>query len=140
VTTQLLTEALRRLRAVGARSSSANQRLDLWRGVRHTLVPHDFMECGGTELAPMSTTAKLDVALDYLGDARNGSVGQGVLFKMHTASSLERGADIAFLSAFPEEEECLFPPLTFLRVTGSMEVSVGDALVSVIEVVPVLGS
>lgn len=30
-------------------------------------------------------------------------------------------ADIAFLSAFPEERETLYPPLTYLRPTGRQE-------------------
>lgn len=32
---------------------------------------------------------------------------------------MDRGADIAYLSAFPNEKECLFPALTYLRPTGN---------------------
>ena len=35
---------------------------------------------------------------------------------------MERGADIAFLSAFPGEAEALFPPLTYLKPTGRQHV------------------
>ena len=36
-------------------------------------------------------------------------------------SFLERGADLAFLSAFPGEDEFLLPPLTCLRPTGNAQ-------------------
>ena len=35
---------------------------------------------------------------------------------------MDRGADIAFLSAFPGEREVLFPPLTYLKPTKRREV------------------
>ena len=51
------------LRAVGAESSSANEAMDLYRGMRNVDVPNEFLEKGGTELAPMSTTSDLTIAL-----------------------------------------------------------------------------
>jgi hypothetical protein len=53
----------------------------------------------------------------------------------------ERGCSLAFLSAFPAENEILFPPLTYLRPTGKTEVlSVERILFTVVELVPVFGS
>ena len=82
----------------------------------------------------MSTTSELDVALCY------ASGGQAsLIFKLHTATFMERGVSIAFLSAFPAEAEVLFPPLTYLRPSGrTLSKRVGDLDVTVIEVVPVL--
>ena len=44
-----------------------------------------------------------------------------LLLKIVARSFMNRGADIAFLSAFPEEAECLYAPLTYLRPTGRKE-------------------
>ena len=53
-----------------------------------------------------------------------------------------RGASIGCFSAFPKEEEVLFPPLTYLNPTGKVEVvAVGEAhTVQVVEVVPHFGA
>ena len=64
----------------------------------------------------MSTTTDLRVALSYSMSPCS------LLFKVHTKSFLQRGADLQFLSAFPAEREILFPPLTFLRPTGKKTV------------------
>ena len=40
---------------------------------------------------------------------------------------LQLGADLQWLSAFPGEDEILYPPLTFLKPTGKVEqVSASD--------------
>ena len=39
--------------------------MDFWRGMRNRKVPDEFLERGGTELAPMSTTSNLVVAMQY---------------------------------------------------------------------------
>jgi hypothetical protein len=60
--------------------------------------------------------------------------------KLRTRSFMQRGADIAFLSAFPGEKEILFAPLTYLRPTGrSMALTFPEHAmnVTVIEVEPV---
>ena len=84
----------------------------------------------------MSTTTDLKVAAQYSLDGQTA-----LLFKLNTASAMERGADIAFVSAFPDEAEVLFPPLTYLRPTGKVEkdMYVGECNFTVVEVVPVLG-
>mmetsp|Transcript_12605 Transcript_12605/g.30943 ORF Transcript_12605/g.30943 Transcript_12605/m.30943 type:complete len:104 (+) Transcript_12605:349-660(+) len=68
-----------------------------------------FEEEGGTELAPMSTTTEFSVAVTYAMSS------EAVVFKVVTMNSLQRGADIQFLSAFAAESEVLFPPLTYLQ-------------------------
>ena len=69
-----------------------------------------FFKKGGTELAPMSTTTSLEVALNYCTSSN------AVLLCLNCASFMRRGADLAFLSAFPREAEVLFPPLTYLKL------------------------
>ena len=55
-------------------------------------------------------------------DGPDGASSHTLLFKLKVASFLTRGADISFLSAFPAEQEFLYPPLTYLRPTGKHEV------------------
>ena len=88
---------------------------DLYRGMKNVRAPEDFMCTGGTELAPMSTTTSLRIAAEY---AKSDS---SLIFKIATQSFLQRGADLAFLSAFPGEDEFLLPPLTCLRPTGNAQ-------------------
>ena len=47
-----------------------------------------------------STTTELPVAVHYTSGGR-----RALVFKLSTASALERGADIAFLSCYPNEAE-----------------------------------
>ena len=81
-------------------------------------VDAEFERQGGSELACMSTTTDLAVALRYSASQAS------LLLKLRTSCSsfMDRGADIAFLSAFPGEREVLFPPLTYLKPTGRQEV------------------
>mmetsp|Transcript_25532 Transcript_25532/g.51264 ORF Transcript_25532/g.51264 Transcript_25532/m.51264 type:complete len:93 (-) Transcript_25532:59-337(-) len=66
--------------------------------------------------APMSTTSDPAIAVAY------GQSEHSLLFRIVSRSFMSRGADIGFLSAFPEEQEYLYPPLTFLQPTGRREV------------------
>ena len=89
----------------------------------------DFLRSGGVECAPMSTTSSLRVALQYAASAAP------LVFRLRTESFMERGADLAFLSAFPLEAELLYPPLTYLRPTGRWHRQViGSATCTVIEI------
>ena len=66
----------------------------------------------------------------------------GVVFRLRTNSSLERGADLTFLSCFPGEREFLFPPLTYLQPRKPIEkhnVELGGATFTVVVVEPKLG-
>jgi hypothetical protein len=54
---------------------------------------------------------------------------------------MDRGASIAYLSAFPSEEEILYPPLCFLKPTGAKEtLRHRNATITVVEVVPHFGT
>ena len=112
VTVGYLADGIKRLRAVNADEEDAQQPRDFWRGMRNLEIPSTFEEDGGTELAPMSTTSDLAVALQYSNKAE-----VRLLFKVHTTSFIDRGADLQFLSAFPGEVEFVYPPLTYLKPT-----------------------
>lgn len=133
VTVALIADAIRRLRAVGAEGPSADKlHTDLWRGMRNLTVTDQFLERGGTELAPMSTTADLSVALDYSARAPTR-----LLMKLRASSFMDRGADLSYLSAFPDEVETLYPPLTFLKPTGKQQtMEIRGVKFIVIEVAP----
>ena len=48
-----------------------------------------------------------------------------------------RGAELSFLSAFPGEQEVLYPPLTYMRPTGKVSTHrLGRGDVRIVEVVP----
>ena len=75
--------------------------------MKDVTVPEEFFKNGGTELAPMSTTSDLKVAMQY------SKRSQSVLLRLRTEDFMTRGAHISFLSAFPGEAEYRFPPLTY---------------------------
>ena len=89
----------------------------------------------------MSTSANLEVALNYSSAAEHR-----LIFKVHTASFMDRGAELTYLSAFPGEVEYLYPPLSFLKPTATepqkIEVASpsggGTVVYTVIEVTPSL--
>ena len=99
--------------------------------MKDVAAPEEFLQRGGTELAPMSTTSNLKIAMDYSVSAK------AVLLRLRTRNFMQRGPDIAFLSAFPGEDEYLFPPLTYLSPTGeTQKLEVDDAVYHVVDVKP----
>ena len=66
-----------------------------------------------------------------------------LIFKIRTDSFMTRGASLRWVSAFPDEDECLFPPLTYLRPTGkpaeTVQVVEDGRRITVVEVLPHLG-
>ena len=117
VTVALLRDALGKLRAVEANQGSKDggadkggfasprvspRELHLYRGMKDVRAPLEFLAQGGTELAPMSTTSSLAVAMKYSASRPNA-----VLLRLVTDSFISRGPDISFLSAFPAEREFL---------------------------------
>ena len=91
------------------------------------------MEEGGTELGFMSTTLDLNVAVKY-------SFSKSCLiFKLVPDSFMAAGADISWLSAFQNEKEILYPPLTYLKPTGFVEtIEVRNCNFKIVEVVPTI--
>jgi hypothetical protein len=139
VTINFIRDGISKLRAVDAEREKqvgcANSQVDLWRGMRNMKVDAGFARQGGTELALMSTTTDLRVAMEY------GRSAASLLFKLRTDSCMQRGADLNYLSAFPGESEILFPPLTYLLPTGkTMTLPFTEAGVQfeVVEVVPIM--
>ena len=130
LTVAFLDEGIRKLRAIRRRhqrsdasgksaklaSSQVGSALAtgqvLWRGMRAMDLTEEFLTRGGTELAPMSTTPDLSVAVHY------GLSANTLLFRLTSTDFMDGGASIAYLSAFPTEDEMLYPPLTYLRPLG----------------------
>ena len=137
VVTYFAVEGIKKLRALNLKEGGAPPPA-LWRGMRNLRVADRFMEEGGTELAFMSTTTAVEVAVRY------SLSRQSLLFKIVAPNFMATGADVQWLSAFPGEEEMLYPPLTYLYPTGRTEeltVRRGDGQevsFMVVEVVPTL--
>ena len=145
VTVALIAEGIKKLRAAYAVKVGQKDVVPataLWRGMKNLTMGESFVEkdengkCkGGTELAPMSTTTDIAVAARY---ARSGD---SLLFKISLDNFMQYGAEVQWLSAFPNEEEVLYPPLTYLQPTGkppqTLQLPSGDKF-TVYEVKPTL--
>jgi hypothetical protein len=125
---------------LGSPSSPASVK-NLWRGLKDVIIDgaSPFVRNGGTELAPLSTTTSIEVALSYSTSA------SPVLMRFRISTFMQMGADLGFLSAFPAEAERLFPPLTYLEPRGrpqTFRIMTGGRAVTytVVTVVPHLGS
>ena len=137
VTIGFLNEGIRRLRAVEAAGPRANQKMDLWRGMNNLSIVDTFINEGGTESAPMSTTSDVKICIEYALAHGKRTTKAALLLKLRTNSFLERGADLQFLSAFPGEKEICYPPLTHLRPTGRKQsMQIEGVEFRVIEVTP----
>jgi hypothetical protein len=109
------TFALRGIKKLRALHEGCGQ-MTLWRGMRDLDVDTAFMQKGGTELAFMSTTMDLNVAVRYCLS------NHSLIFKVVSLNFMTMGADVQWLSAFPGEAEILYPPLTYLKPTGRKQV------------------
>ena len=142
VTVAHIVKAVLQLRKVEGNEATAHDSVDLYRGLAGRSIPPEFLAKGGTELAPLSTTRNLMVALQYAASEH------AVVLRLRTRGLVCRGADIAFISCFPAESEVLFPPLTYLgpvrekdengveQLKPPLVVSVGAATFSVVDVQP----
>jgi hypothetical protein len=94
----VLSEAIKRLR-----DSEGKKVVILWRGLKNMNLEHDsdFLLAGGVEMSPMSTSYLLKTALVYSHSSHS------IIFKIVTRSFMERGADLEWISCFPEEKVCL---------------------------------
>ena len=108
----VLAGAIKKLRAWAADAADAQCPKDLYRGMSNREIFDTFMERGGTELAPMSSTGDLRVALQY-SQGPEGTIN--TLLLLRTENFMDRGVDLEWLSAFPHEKEYLYPPLSYLK-------------------------
>ena len=135
----VIEEGIKKLRNVISQANAVQREagfdreyITLWRGLKRVHANKDFVLYGGAELAPMSTTSDFKVAVNY-ATCREGCL----LLKIVVDSALEHGADLAWLSAFPGEQEVLYPPLTYLKSTRRhQELKCGQSVVSILELVP----
>ena len=130
---------------------------ECWRGLRDLVLTGSFLEGGGSEIAPLSTTSSLDIAVTYLlmqdaeatttagaptapptgGAMLPSASGHALLFRLRMSNPLQYGADLRYLSFFASESEHLYPPLTFLKPTGSLaQVEFHGAKFAIIDVEP----
>ena len=63
-----------------------------WRGMRDLVVTSTFMAEGGSELAPMSTTTDLRVALEFTRMEQGSRSGAALLFRVLADNMMQRGA------------------------------------------------
>ena len=126
-TTFYIHDAITKLRA--ARADDATAVRSFWRGLTDMTVSEEFMKQGGTEMACMSTTEDLSVARTNF--AKVGEVANPLLLKVECTSHMDCGADIQWVSMYPEEKEVLFPPLTYLRTVGEPVVEDGCTVITV---------
>ena len=91
-----------------------------------------------TELPIPCTPTRLPT---WFWQVRYSTSACSVLLKLVTESFRERGADLRWVSAFPAEVECCFPPLTHLRpIWAPREIQLGQGvLFTVLEVKPSFG-
>jgi hypothetical protein len=127
-TIYVLSAALKMLRVVAAKLNPEEFNTVKWlyRGMADVTLDTSgrFLLEGGTEVALMSTTDKLEVALSY---ARSRCP---LVFKYKT-QGLNRGCSIQFLSLYPFETEFLYPPLTFISAEGECYVEDGITFLDV---------
>ena len=96
-------------------------------GLRNSLLnDEDFMASlmknGIAELAPMSTTGDLKIALEHsLPGGNNAENANAVLLRIDAKDEMDRGSELRWLSAFPHEDEFLYPPTTLLRIRDNEE-------------------
>ena len=120
-----------RTRFGGRKAGGKGGVVELWRGLKDAEVPEEFVSAGGTENAPMSTTRSLEVAMNYSASA------MPMLMRINVGTFMQLGADLGFVSTFPDENEVLYPPLTYLEsVRPPAEVRVSGIPFTIVDVVP----
>ena len=102
-----IADALGKLRAVLQKKDFPKT---FYRGMKDMEVMDEFVKEGGTEMACMSTSENKGEALTFAKSA------VPLLLQIEVENPMQCGADISWLSMYPEEKEWLFPPLTYLDV------------------------
>jgi hypothetical protein len=130
-TTYFIDQGIKLMRAVAASLPDAHTTRVFWRGVKDLGLTMEFLQKGGTEFACLSTSASKDVAVNF-------AVSElPLVFKFETTDFTSRGADISFLSVYPDEQEALYPPLTYLRSVKAETEDIGGKSMLVATVQPV---
>ena len=106
----ILSSAIKKLRAWAGTGDNKLKSQNLFRGMSNRKVFETFMQDGGTELAPMSTTSELWVALKYSQGGETATI-----LWLRSSNFMDRGVDLEWVSAFPFEREYLYPPLSYLK-------------------------
>jgi hypothetical protein len=132
-TTYFIHDAIAKLRATRANGATAVR--TFWRGMDDMAVSEDFLAQGGTETGCMSTTEDKAVACKFAKVRGFVEAGEErpnpLLLKVEATSLMDCGADISWLSMYPEEREVLFPPLTYLRPVGKPVLENGCTIITV---------
>lgn len=110
-TTYFIDDGLKKLRRFAGTLPTRNNPQTFWRGIQDRRLTDEFLEQGGCEFACMSTTPLKEIAVDFA--TGNGSQ-KPLIFQIETKDFIDRGADISFLSVYPDEAEMLYPPLMLL--------------------------
>jgi hypothetical protein len=130
-TTFFIDKAIKMLRAVAASLPNAHTMQVYWRGMKDLGLTMEFLQKGGTEFACLSTSASQEVAVNFAASSLP------LVFKFETKDFTSRGADIGWLSVYPNEKEALYPPLTYLRPVKTENETIGGMTVLVATVEPV---
>ena len=109
-TVYFISEAIKMLRAVAASMPDAHTERVFWHGLKDIGITSEFIQKGGTDFACVSTTASPEVAVFNFANS-----ALPLVFKVVSKTCINRGADIAFLSVLPGEQEYIYPPLTYLH-------------------------
>ena len=96
----------------------------MYRGLGDLALPEEFLKAdrfgvrGGVEFGLMSTTEDLRVAVQYAGDK------MPTVFKI-SVGGVDRGASLERLTQYRGEKEILYPPMSYLEVTGETRMVAG---------------
>jgi len=122
-TALFISDALKKLRVVRAKTRGKQI---LWRGLKDVCLSDEFKDSGGTEMACMSTTGSTSIAAGYALKTINQ---EPMIFRIVSDNFMSCGADISWLSVYPNEAEVLFPPLTYLQVTKVRQMTAMKGLI-----------
>ncbi|KAJ1492128.1 ankyrin repeat-containing domain protein [Baffinella frigidus] len=96
----------------------------VYRGLGDLELPEEFLKedrfgvRGGVEFGLMSTTEDLRVAVQYAGTK------MPTVFRI-SVGAVDRGASLERLSQYRGEKEILYPPMSYLEVTGETRMEAG---------------
>ena len=124
-TTFLIYRAVKKLRACNLFDNDMRSHVTryLWRGIADRNVPDEFMRTGGADVACMSTSKSLKTVLRF---SKNQNP---LVFRLAIESPMEYGASIQWLSTVPQEDEVLYPPLTFLKPVARQKIKGSEGYV-----------